>query len=170
MALYVWYLQSFHSHHLQDSFRRCFCNKSDFRKKQSRFQYGRIHSLWNSFLFQSVMEVNKPNKYNLRFLPPRISTVWTKYRWSSGVHRSRGSSDLLYCRTPILSDEQDFIFFCRKTKKSNYDDYLLQKNTESSYKNRWRRRGNGSTDRYNRYIKSDEDEEEIDGPIDIIAI
>ena len=48
---------------------------------------------------------------NLRFLPPRTSTVWTKYRWSAGVHRSRGSSDLLYCLTPILSDEQDFIFF-----------------------------------------------------------
>jgi len=35
----------------------------------------------------------KKSIINLRCWPPRISTAWTKQRWRSGVHLSRGTGD-----------------------------------------------------------------------------
>lgn len=50
----------------------------------------------------TVFFYRQKKKKNLLCFPPRLSTAWTKCWWSSGVHRRRGCSDLLYCLTPIL--------------------------------------------------------------------
>lgn len=96
---------------------------------------------WIPFLIHLFLAIYEKQKTEINLLnfPPRRSTASTKCSWSSGDHRKRGSSDLLYClgwvlwefliagswaveRSPFQDDGLPWIYewSCRPQKKKKF--------------------------------------------------
>ena len=138
MAFDMRYLQSLHTHHLQNPLGRRSCKdhkdvdqlmgyiflhiflllqnpiQSSFSGRILKLQTCKSKAPLRSTVFQKNMyniqffpwtfsiQTTTKRKKGLLYFPPRRSTTSTKWSWSSGVHRKRGNSDLLYCLTPVL--------------------------------------------------------------------